>query len=148
MVVSTSKSGRSSGAAKRTPPVATSGTRNASARHDQRVVVVFLIAPEMPLQLDVDVAAAEEADESIEQPADAVALGQQQRSPGQRDEAGREPLEVLERQRALAFRARAASCASRGGRDCASPRGIRPGRARPIARVGDRVIGRLQWVIG
>ncbi len=108
---------------------------------DQRVVVVFLIAPQMALQLDVDVAAAEQPDQPIEQPADAVALGQQQRPAGQRDQAGREPLEVLRASARPRLSARAASCASRDDRGCASPRGIRPGRARPIGRVGDWVIG-------
>ena len=54
---------------------------------DERVVVVFLIAAQVPLQLHIDLAASEEADEPIEQAADAEALGEQQRPPGQRDEA-------------------------------------------------------------
>ena len=52
----------------------------------QRVVVVFLIAAQVPLQLDVDVAAAEQPDQPIEQPADAVPLGDEQRPPDQRDQ--------------------------------------------------------------
>ena len=42
---------------------------------DQRVVVVFLIALQVPLQLDEGVAAAEHADDAIEQAADAEPLG-------------------------------------------------------------------------
>ena len=57
----------------------------------QRVVVVFLIALQMPLQLDIDVGAAEDADKAIEQAAHAVALGLQQRAARQGDEPGGEP---------------------------------------------------------
>ena len=52
----------------------------------ERVVVVFLIAAQVPLQLDIDIAATEQPDQPIEQPADAVPLGEQQRPAGQRDE--------------------------------------------------------------
>ena len=42
---------------------------------DQRLVVVFLIALQVPLQLDVGIAAAERADDAIEQAADAEPFG-------------------------------------------------------------------------
>ncbi len=71
---------------------------------DQRVVVVFLIALQVPLQLDAGIAAAEDADDAIEQAADAEALGAQQRAAGHGDEAGGEAVELVERERALAFR--------------------------------------------
>ena len=70
----------------------------------QRVVVVLLIAPQVALQLDAHLGAAEDADQPIQQPADAEAIGAQQRLPGQRDEAGDVAVEILERQRAFAFR--------------------------------------------
>ena len=44
---------------------------------DQRVVVVFLIAVQMPLEFNVGVATAEGADNAIEQAANTVALGAQ-----------------------------------------------------------------------
>ena len=87
MQVSTSNSGRSSGVAK--PHAAGGDQRHAKrlGQADQRLVVVFLIALQVPLQLDVRLAAAEDADHAIEQAADAVALGLQQRPARQRDEA-------------------------------------------------------------
>ena len=72
MHVRTSNSGRSAGVAKRTPLVAIVGTRNADGETDERVVVALFVAPQMALQLDVDAVAAEDADEAIEQAADAV----------------------------------------------------------------------------
>ena len=90
--------------ANRTPPVATTGTRNASARQTSIVVVVFLLALQMALHLDVDCCAPEDADQPVEQPADAEAIGLQQRPPGQRDEPADVAVEILERERALAFR--------------------------------------------
>ena len=87
IVVRTSKSGRSSGVAKRTPPVAIDRHAERFGQADERVVVVFLIAAQVPLQLDIDLAAPEQADEPIEQAADAEALGEQQRPPRERDEA-------------------------------------------------------------
>ena len=87
---------------------------------DERVVVALFVAPQMPLQLDVHAVAAEDADEAIEQAADAVPAAVERRAAGQRDEAGGGAVELLERQRPLAFapprrrardRARAASCA-------------------------------------
>ena len=85
MHVSTSYSGRASGVANRTPLVAMTGTRNASASETSISLSVF-VALQMPLQLDVDLRAAEDADQPIEQPADAVPLGVQQRPAGERDE--------------------------------------------------------------
>ena len=102
--VSTSNSGRSPGVAKRTPLVATTGTRKRVRQLGQRLVVGFLVAQQMPLQLDADVVAAEEADEPIEQAADAVLPRVEHRPARQRDEAGGEAVELLERERALPFR--------------------------------------------
>ena len=58
----------------------------------------------MPLQLDVDAVAAEDADEAIEQAADAVPPAVERRAAGQRDEPGGAAVQLLERQRAFAFR--------------------------------------------
>ena len=63
----------------------------------QRVVVVFLIALQVALQLDVGIAAAEDADDAIEQAADAEALGAEQRAAGHGDEAGGEAVELVDR---------------------------------------------------
>ena len=73
-------------------------------QRDERVVVALLVAPKMPLQLDVHAVAAEDADEAIEQAADTVPPAVERRAAGQRDEAGRAAVELLERQRPLAFR--------------------------------------------
>ena len=79
-------------------------------RHE-RGGVGFFVAPEVPLQLDVDAVAAEDADQAIEQAADAVAPAVERRAAGERDEPARAAVEVVERQRAFALSARAASCA-------------------------------------
>ena len=56
----------------------------------KRLVVGFLVAAGMPLQLDVrPEIATEETDEAIEQAADAEAARLERRAAGQRDEAGR-----------------------------------------------------------
>src|SRR5439155_4019059 len=59
---------------------------------------------EMPLQFDVYVAAAEQADETIEEAADAIPLCLQRRPAGERNEAVRRAFQFVERQRAFAFR--------------------------------------------
>ena len=104
MQVSTSNNGRSAGSAKRTPLVATTGTWNVPARSISIAVVGFFVAQQMALQLDIHVAAPEHTDERIDQSADAVSLKPQQLAPGQRDEPAGLPVEIVERQRALAFR--------------------------------------------
>ncbi len=63
----------------------------------------------MPLQLDVGVAAAEDADDAIEQAADAEALGAQQRPARQGDEAGGEAVEIVRARARPRLSARAAS---------------------------------------
>ena len=105
MQVSTSNSGRSAGVANRTPLVATTGTRNAAARSTSVAVVGLFVARQMPLQLDVHAVAAEQADEPIEQAADAVAGAP---SSAARPASATSPpvaaVELVERQRAFAFR--------------------------------------------
>ena len=54
----------------------------------QRLVVAFLVAEQMALQLHAHVVAAEQADETIEQAADAVTPRVEHRPAGQRDETG------------------------------------------------------------
>ena len=103
MQVRTSNSGRAAGVAKRTPLVASVGTRNAAARLTSACVVALLVAAEMPLQLDVHAVAAEDADQAIEQAADAVPPAVERGAAGERDQPGRAAVELLERQRALAF---------------------------------------------
>ena len=71
---------------------------------DERGGVGFFIAAEMALQLEIDVAAAEDADEAIEQPAHAVAPPVERGAPREHDEPARAAVELLERQRALALR--------------------------------------------
>jgi hypothetical protein len=57
----------------------------------------------VPLQLDIDAAAAEDADEAIEEAADAVPPRVEHRAPGERDQTGGAAVELVERQRPLAF---------------------------------------------
>ena len=72
----------------------------------QRVVVRFLVAQQVPLQLDADVAAAERPDQPIDQAADAESRTVDGGAAGQRDQAADVAVEIVERQRALAFRRR------------------------------------------
>ena len=58
---------------------------------DERLVVALLVAAKVPLQLDVDAAAAEDADQPIEQAADAVAAAVERGAPGERDQPGVQP---------------------------------------------------------
>ena len=87
--------------------------RHAEGRRqaDERLGVALLVATEMALQLDVHAVAAEHADEAIEQAADAVPPAVERRAAGQRDEPGGAAVELVERQRAIPFSARASSCA-------------------------------------
>ncbi len=70
---------------------------------DERLVVRLFVAAEVPLQLDVHAVAAEQADETIEQAADAVAAAVERRAAGERDEAAGAAVQILERERAFAF---------------------------------------------
>ena len=71
---------------------------------DERLVVGFLVAAEVPLQLDVHAVAAEQADEAIHQAPDAAAAAVERRAAGERDEAAGRAVQILQRQRAFAFR--------------------------------------------
>ena len=71
---------------------------------DERLVVRFFVAAEVPLQLDVHAVAAEQADETIHQAADAAAAAVEGRAAGERDEAAGAAVQILERERAFAFR--------------------------------------------
>jgi len=70
----------------------------------ERPVVRLLVAQEVALQLDVDVRAAEGADEAIEQAANAVVGGVERRPARKHDEPARVAVESLDRQRALTLR--------------------------------------------
>ena len=76
---------------RREPDAAGGDDRHVKRRRelDERPVVGFLVAAQMPLQLDVHVVAAEHADEAIEQAADAVAAAVERRAADERDEARR-----------------------------------------------------------
>ncbi len=73
-------------------------------QRDERGVVGFLVAPAVPLQLDVHAVAAEQADERVGEPADAEAAGVERRAPHERHEAARHAVEVPERERARPLR--------------------------------------------
>ena len=57
----------------------------------------------VPLQLDIGIRSAEDADDAIEEAADAVLIGAQQRAAGHGDEAGGEAVEFLQQQSPLSF---------------------------------------------
>ena len=121
--------------AKRTPLVAMTGTRKARQRRSSATLSDSSSRSRCRCSSTQTLVAAEEADETIEQAAHAVLLRIEHRPPGQRDEPGGEAVELLDRQRALPFRARASSCASRGDRDSGSPRRTRraPAAASDVA---------------
>ena len=58
----------------------------------------------MALQLDVHVVAAEQADEAVDEPAHAVAAAVERDPADERHEAGRESVELFQRERAFALR--------------------------------------------
>ena len=72
----------------------------------QRVVVRLLVAKQVALQLEVGVGAAEHADEPIDQAADAEAPAAQHRAPAERDEPRGVAVDLVERERPFALRAR------------------------------------------
>ena len=71
---------------------------------DERFVCRLFIAAEMTLQLDEHVRAAEHADKAIHQPADAVPARVERRASRERDQAARMAIELVEGERAFAFR--------------------------------------------
>ena len=71
---------------------------------DQRLVVDFLRAIQVPGDRDIDVRAAEGADQPIEQPADAVLPRVEQRLARQRHQSLDVAVEIVQRERALPFR--------------------------------------------
>ena len=70
-------------------------------RRHQDAVVHFLVTREMPLDLHVHLGPAEHADDLIEQPGHAMAIGRQHRPPDDGDEAVDVPIEIAHGQRAL-----------------------------------------------
>ena len=80
--------------------------RHAKGRRqiDERAVVGFLVPVEMTLQLHVHAMPAEQSDEAIEQPADAVAAAVERGAADERDEPARAPVQLLQRERAFALR--------------------------------------------
>ena len=79
-------------------------------RHERLVVGLF-VAPKVALQFDVGAIAAKQADDAIEQAADAEPLHVERRAPDERDESAGHAVERVDRQRAFAFRRARASCA-------------------------------------
>ncbi len=69
----------------------------------QRVIAGFFVAEQVALQLEIHAVATEEADEAIDQPADAKARRVQHGPSAQRDEPDRRAVQIVERQRALSF---------------------------------------------
>ena len=70
----------------------------------QRVVVRLLVAQEVPLQLEIRARAAEDADEPIDQPADAEPRAAQHGAPAERDEPRRVAVDLVQRERPFALR--------------------------------------------
>ena len=71
---------------------------------DERLVVRVFAAPAVALQLDEQLPAAEQADQAVHQAADAVPIPAERHAAGQRDQSADVAVQILECQRALAFR--------------------------------------------
>jgi hypothetical protein len=69
----------------------------------QQLVVGFLVAQTMPLQLDKDPIPAKHPDDPIQQSADAIASGAQNLATGQRNQPSRISIELFEREGPFAF---------------------------------------------
>ena len=69
----------------------------------ERDVGCLLVAKQMTLQLDIDVVPPEQAHQTIEQAADAMVAGIEQRTPAERHQPGGRAVQLLERQRTLAL---------------------------------------------
>ena len=91
---------------RREPHAVGGNDRDAIRRREcqERLAVGEIVAPMMPLQLDVDVAGAEDADDTIEQPAHAVVRRGECRASDQRHQPGGFALEVIEAERPFALR--------------------------------------------
>ncbi len=72
------------------------GTRNGTRQLGERRVIRLLVAQQVALQLDADIAAAEQPDQAIEHAADAVAARVEQRPAGKRHQARRAAVELVE----------------------------------------------------
>jgi hypothetical protein len=70
----------------------------------QRVIVRFLVAKQMTLELDAHVVGAERADQPIDQAAHTKPRGVDCGTTGQRNETADVSIELVERERSLAFR--------------------------------------------
>ena len=73
-------------------------------QRDEHLVVPGFVALQVPLQFHVDVGAAEDAHQPIEQPSHAVPFRVQQRPSGERHEAVDVAIELFERERAFPLR--------------------------------------------
>ena len=129
MQVRTSYSARSDGSAKRTPLVAITGTMKRRGQLAQDLVVPLLLAQEMPLQLDVHLRRAEDADDAIDEAADAESRAVDRGAAGERDQAADVAVEIVERERAFTFRRTQLHRPSPAGTDCGSRRATRSERA-------------------
>jgi hypothetical protein len=104
MQVRTSKSGRSQG--RRKSHAVGGDDRHAKRRRqiDQLPIGRFLVAAEVPLHFDIGPVAAEQADDPIEQSADAELIRLERRPADERHQPRGRAIELVERQRTFAFR--------------------------------------------
>ena len=70
----------------------------------QRVIVGFLVAEEMALELEIGAGAPEDADQAIDESADAERRAAQHGAAAERDEPGRVAVDLVERQRPFPLR--------------------------------------------
>ncbi len=73
-------------------------------QREEGLIVAFLVAAQVALQLDVHVVAAEDPHQAIDQAADPVAGARKPRTADQGDEASDMPVQALDRERTLPFR--------------------------------------------
>jgi hypothetical protein len=82
------------------------GNMKSGREIEQPMVVCLFVAPEMALELDVHVLAPEDADETIDQAADAVPRARKRLAADERDEAAGVPVQLLEPKRSRPLRRR------------------------------------------
>jgi hypothetical protein len=96
----------------------------------ERCIGGLLVAQQMTLQLDIHVAPPEQADQPVEQAAESMVAGIEQRTPAERNETGCGPVQFLERERTVAL--------STPPRRSSRPRQGRPRRIRTHLHARDQ----------
>ena len=96
---------------------------------DERLVVGFFVAQEVALHFHAYVRGAKDADDPIDEAADAEAAAAQRRTADECDKSAGVPIELFERERAFAFGRPQFHPRDQTAEIAVAIRAIRPGRA-------------------